>query len=296
MSMMKKTLKQITVWALLFALILTQGYCVNAKKETVQNARYGSVISAGNIVCVGTNKGIYSINKKTGKKIKLTKKKLAGYNSDGGDLDMLLYRNKLYFVSGKYMYCVSVKGGECKKLWKDKNICFVKDGRFYYFDHGICSMKPDGSDIQNHYELQAEDGDVMYYKNRIYYYYNIEGEDGQQQSECASLNQNFTGKKKCKNYMKVLEGSRDFEYSASAVYTHKTYYFSGDNKYQTIECYKGKKSVQIYQTKCKYVFPVGAADGIILVKEGNKKDRFWNIKGGNYRVLTTSGKTLAVIK
>lgn len=116
---MKKTLKQITVWALLFALILTQGYCVNAKKEAAQNARNGSVISAGNIVCVGTNKGIYSINKKTGKKIKLTKKKLAGYNSGGGGLDMLLYRNKLYFVSGKYTYCVSVKGGECKKTLEE---------------------------------------------------------------------------------------------------------------------------------------------------------------------------------
>ena len=54
--------------------------------------------------------------------------------------------------------------------------------------------------------------------------------------------------------------------------------------------------VKLYRTKYKYVQPIGAADGIILVKEGNKKDQFWNIKGGNYRVLTTSGKTIAVIK
>ena len=58
---------------------------------------------------------------------------------------------------------------------------------------------------------------------------------------------------------------------------------------------------KLYRTKYKYVQPIGAADGIILVKEGNKLDKIWDfngsgVKDGNYRVLTTSGNTIAVIK
>lgn len=280
---------------MLGVLFLTQGYSVSAR-EQVLNTRMGSVISVGNIVCVGTSKGIYSINKKTGKKIKLTKKSGA---------DMLIYRNKLYFKNGKYTYRVSVKGGTCEKLWKNRAVCFAKNGRLYYFDHGICSMKVDGSDVQNHFELPAESGDIFYYKNRIYYYYNVTSEDGEEQkSEFASLDQNFTGKKKknTQKYILMLENAKDFGFSGSAVFTHKIYYFSdGESNYQAIQYFKGKKRAKLYQTKFKYVQPIGAADGIILVKEGNKSDKIWDfngsgVKDGNYRVLTTSGKTIAVIK
>lgn len=225
---------------------IAQGKTAYAKGAGAQHAKVEKVAKRGNQICVSTLKGIYVVNRKTGKQKKLSNQKHI--------TQMLMYKGYLYYsVYEKDLentYRVKLSGGKTKLFLQGAGVDFVKNGRLYYFKDGICSVGPDGQNKKNHMPMEGASGIVCFYKDRYYYRYNIQvassdgqgGEDTDIQSGSASVNKNFKGMKKSKNFWGNTSGKVfDTFYSASSVCTNQHSYFAHDWDETYVETYRGKK-------------------------------------------------------
>lgn len=306
--MKKKLVALFVIMTLLFTSV-EAGVTVNAKSNEARHAKVEGVASQGNTICVSTSKGIYAVNKKTSKKKLLTSKKKTGH--------LLIYKGYLYYGASEKnkmnTYKVKLSGGKSKLVIENAEVDFVQNGRLFYFKEGICSANRNGKAVKTHLSIKGASGEtcswgeVCYYKNRYYYQYNYEQTaSGDVQDSTGygsgSVNKNFKGNKNCKSYYDIYCKAFDSFNSGSSVTSNQKTYFT--DEYPYIQSYKGNKKYIVYTSHKKYVMPCGAGDGYILLKEGNKrkKKQFRNLHDaeksiiGNYRIISTSGKSIAVIK
>lgn len=304
----KKNKVSVVVLFLMVLIVLSpiaQGETADAKGAGVRHAKVEKVAKQGNQICVSTLKGIYVVNRKTGKQKKLSAQKHI--------TQMLMYKGYLYYSlfekDLENTYRVELSSGKSTLFLQGTTVDFVKNNRLYYFKDGICSIDPDGKNEKKHMPMEGATGTVCFYKNRYYYQYNIksassEGQDGEEadgQYGSASVNKNFKGMKKNKNFWGNASGKVfDTFYSASSVCTNQKSYFSLNWDEPYVESFRGKKKYKVYISKKKYLVACGAGDGYILIREGNKrKKKVENPEAsvvGKYSIITTKGKVVCTLK